>query len=616
MPNQIVTARPLVTVDGSSLGDQVREHLLAVLVETSRTLPALVELTFADEDRTVIGATSLKVGSQLRVQVQTNETSAPVTLVDKVEVVSLEAEIGPEGSVTVVRGYELTYRLMRHGEPAAFQKMTLADIASKLAGACGLTVDATGASAVLEHVLQTDQSDWELLHQLADVCGLEVASRGNAVVLRAPTTASGPAAAGARDDPTVLERGANLLRVHVTSTASGLVPSVEVRGWSPTTKAATVGTASVSAKGVATSLTPGPLAGRTSASPTLVSAPHLSTASLVKSRATLLADRLGESFAEIDGTATGNPALKAGTVATLKGLGAPFDGAYVLSTVVHRFDGSVEGYTCEFRVSGTADRSTWGVTGPRGGGGSGGSGSAVGALRAMPAVVTNNDDGEGKLGRVRVKLPTISDRTETGWADVVSAGAGSRRGLTITPEVNDLVLAVLPADPLAPPWVIGGLYNGKDAPPWAATETVSGGKVVRTGLVSRSGTTVRLEEQEGKERVVVALKGEKDAIILSTSPRGIQVVTDGTLEITAKQDATLTSEAKVVVKATSDVSVKGMNIALEATQNLTLKGAKVAITGQAAVEASAPSVKVAGTGTAELSSSGVTTVRGTLVKIN
>ncbi|WP_313556995.1 hypothetical protein, partial [Miniimonas arenae] len=98
MPNQIVTARPLVTVDGSSLGDQVREHLLAVLVETSRTLPALVELTFADEDRTVIGATSLKVGSQLRVQVQTNETSAPVTLVDKVEVVSLEAEIGPEGS--------------------------------------------------------------------------------------------------------------------------------------------------------------------------------------------------------------------------------------------------------------------------------------------------------------------------------------------------------------------------------------------------------------------------------------------------------------------------------------------------------------------------------------
>ena len=52
----------------------------------------------------------------------------------------------------------------------------------------------------------------------------------------------------------------------------------------------------------------------------------------------------------------------------------------------------------------------------------------------VAGVVTNNQDPDG-LGRVKVRLPWLSDSDETLWARVAAPMAGNGRGLYLLPEV-------------------------------------------------------------------------------------------------------------------------------------------------------------------------------------
>src|SRR5439155_1732561 len=56
-------------------------------------------------------------------------------------------------------------------------------------------------------------------------------------------------------------------------------------------------------------------------------------------------------------------------------------------------------------------------------------------------VVTDNKD-PSKLGRVKLKIPILSDNDSTFWAPVVMMGAGKNRGWFFIPEVNDEVLVM------------------------------------------------------------------------------------------------------------------------------------------------------------------------------
>ena len=78
------------------------------------------------------------------------------------------------------------------------------------------------------------------------------------------------------------------------------------------------------------------------------------------------------------------------------------------------------------------------------------------------ALVTNVKD-PLKLGRVRLRFPWLSDTYESDWCRVVQLG-GVRGGGLILPEVGDEVLCAFDRGSLEHPYVIAGLYNGKDKP--------------------------------------------------------------------------------------------------------------------------------------------------------
>ena len=55
-------------------------------------------------------------------------------------------------------------------------------------------------------------------------------------------------------------------------------------------------------------------------------------------------------------------------------------------------------------------------------------------------VVTNNEDPDD-MGRVKVKLPWLSDKEESNWARIATPMAGKERGVYFLPEVDDEVLS-------------------------------------------------------------------------------------------------------------------------------------------------------------------------------
>ena len=84
-----------------------------------------------------------------------------------------------------------------------------------------------------------------------------------------------------------------------------------------------------------------------------------------------------------------------------------------------------------------------------------------------PALVTDIKDPEGQ-GRVKVKLPWSPDTggaAYEAWARLATLMGGKGRGSWFIPDPDDEVLIVFEAGDPRRPYVVGGLWNGSDAPP-------------------------------------------------------------------------------------------------------------------------------------------------------
>lgn len=608
MPNQIYSATLRVKVGGQPLPDPVAGVLTLGLVETARGLPGRFELHFADGGRTVVAAGGFKVGARVDLAVTTNEGGSTTLLVG--EIATLEAEVGPTGALTIVRGYDISYRLLHHRRVTAYQEMTAADICQKIGGEHGMTVK--GSSRVKHaHVLQAGISDWELLQSLAAAEGLELTVSGDTLVLTEPPSAT-PARglATSRTDPTVLEYGANLRWLRVAVTASDQATTVQVRGWDPKQERAVVAAAKPTTVSAALAgTTPASLAAAARSGPRLFHAPTLTQQDLATAMAKGIADDLAGAFAELDAAVTGNPALASGTPVSVAGLGAPFDGGYVLTRACHRFDPAGSGYTTEVRVSAASDRTTRGlVASARPGAGAGratgtGAGEGAGSDTLVYAVVTNVDDPDD-LGRVKLTLPTLSDDVETWWAGVVLPGSGRERGFVMMPEVGDVVVAHLPRSPLGAPWVLGGVHSGQSLrPPGLRKRQI---KVGTAGWVSRNGMIIQLVEESGKEQIRLSLTQadgqDADALTISKdATKGLAITSRGPVTVTSEKDVTLTAGQSSIVMDANKIE---------------LKANQVTVNGQQKIEMTTTDLALKGTANAELSASGVTTVKGSLVKIN
>ncbi len=273
--------------------------------------------------------------------------------------------------------------------------------------------------------------------------------------------------------------------------------------------------------------------------------------------ANAVAEQIGSAFAEADGIADGDPMLRAGTAISVAGVGSPFEGRYTITASRHVIGPA--GYHTHFTVSGRQERSLLGLAS---GGDTGGDPSAGGApiYGVVIGIVSDNGDPENQ-GRVKLKLPWLSDDYASDWARVVAPGAGKERGVAFLPEINDEVLVAFEQGDVRSPFVLGGLWSSGLAT--ARTDMVAGGSVDRRVLTSRKGHHVMLVDDEDDEGITISSKDGSHSIkILTSSSGSIEIETSGT----------------VTIKGQS-IELQGTTVSIKADSSLDLQGATVNVTG-------------------------------------
>lgn len=593
MPDAALASAIKVEVDGQPLEGEAETSLIHVVVDDHLHLPDTFELTLQETaDMTIAEKARVRVGSAVKVSTSALGDASSTLLISG-EVTALEGTYREgRAPVLVVRGYDHAHRLSRGRRAATFQNVKYSDIARTIAGQIGLgagTIDDSGR--VHDHVGQTGQTDWEFLKGLAREVGFEIAVVEGKLDFRRPPEAADAPDTGdfASTDPLQLVFGQDLLDFRPRVTSSGQVSRVEVRGWDPAAKQAVVGTAPAGTVAARLADDPGALAGRFG-SPVLVREGNYRSQPEADRAAAALAEQVGSAFAEASGIARGNPRLRAGAAVSVSHVAAPFAGRYTITHTRHTYDPH-DGYRTHFIVSGRQDRSLMGLVAGAAAGGAaaaaaGSSGGAAGSPGSTPGVVvgivTDNADPLGQ-GRVKLRFPTLAADYESSWARVAAPGNGAARGMVWIPEVNDEVLVVFENGDRQRPFVVGGLWNGSDAPPRIE---VDGGKLQGRHLVSRDGNRLFMWDKPSQSTLGMSTSGSEVVLQLDRLEKELNGSSDG----------------KIVLKATTDIEIQATG--------------KVKISGDGGVEiSSSAQAKLTGSAGVEVGTSGVAKVSGSQVQL-
>jgi uncharacterized protein involved in type VI secretion and phage assembly len=279
-------------------------------------------------------------------------------------------------------------------------------------------------------------------------------------------------------------------------------------------------------------------------------------------------------------------------------------------------------------------------------------------------LVTNNKDPD-KLGRIKVKFPWLSEEVESHWARIAYPMGGIKRGYWWIPEVDDEVLIGFLFGDVNMPYVVGGLYNGKDIPPEThdITSTFAGtgydhgaydtskGKFNEDGkndlrfIRSRSGHLFIFDDKENAEKITLCDKTGNHRLEIFSKDKRVVITSagaDGDIELIAERKILLRckqlytesrEETKMKAEKTFDVlsyedmtheSKKNMNrkaaqnVEEKAGTNATYKaGANVEVEAGAnnTVKAGANMSCVAGA-MGEFKAGATMTVKGAAVMIN
>jgi phage protein D len=565
-----------VKVDGQDAPDDFVANLLEVSVESSLHLPDVATLVVNDPHGD--WADDERLGPGKSIHIAAKVTNDPQRLFEG-EVVELEPEYVPGKQRLVLRAFDRMHRLSRGRHVRTFQNVTDGDLITRIAREVGLKASVGETAEVHAYVLQDNKTNLEFLRDRAATLGYLLYVRGETLHCELPDSDAGPLE---------LSWGKNLGEFHPRLTTVGQTESATVRGWDPATRQEIVGRAQ---KGRGAPRTRDGRTGGTLAHGAFnMSAESLVTDRPVRSQAeadrlaqTIL-DRVASNFIQAEGVASGHPGLIAGASIRLSGLGSRFDGTYFVTGATHVY-GHEEGYATHFFVSGHRPLTLLGLL----------RGDHDSTESRMPGlaigIVTDNQDPDG-LGRVKGRYPCLSGEHASDWGRVVAPGNGPGRGVQFLPEVNDEVIVGFEQGDVHHPYILGGLWNGRDAPPRKSSEVVNSGRVQQRIIRSRTGHTIALDDSDDQPSITIVDKTGKNTIHLESSSNTLTLSVQGDLKLQAQGQVSIQGQS-VQVEAKNALSLSGASADVEARAGLSLKGA-----------------------TANLEGSGSTTVKGGTVSIN
>ncbi|HSK21533.1 MAG TPA: phage baseplate assembly protein V [Egicoccus sp.] len=597
MPSVVKTPIvPVVKVDGSVLdiGDTYLSYLRA---SSSLNGPGSVTLHLITDDLSALGSTKLQVGKPLEIQLPKGTSAVKTVFKGDVTTVGFSSFGAQQSNTLIVEGLESSHRLASASEFKAYLKQKRSDVAKAIAGRHGLATSEIKTTDPQEPYLLQHGNDFDCLSELAAEIGFEWFVNDGKLYFREQGTEQ-PVTLKPSDD--------TLLSVSVRYTGTPVASAVKVHGWDPAGQKVFTGAASkVGSPGdllnsdasfVRTNYGKAKTAFGKDLEIATMPTPSKAAAD---TRAGAVARSMIGSGLALEGETYGNPDLRPGAYVKLQDLGSAVDGKYYLTEVVHEFTQASDTRTL-FYSSGHRPEKATDVR----------SSTEQWSGGLVIGVVTNLKDDEN-LGRVKVKFPTLGGVTESSWARLVSVGAGNQYGLDVMPEIGDEVVVGFEGGDTRFPFVLGGLWSGKNKHP--DTTARDNGKVKKRLYKSVAGHQIVFGEDSGTAAtfgITMQTKAGKakldlteEKITLEADAGNEMVIKGGGSEITFGKNGALAikctklsidAQQAIEVKSSGgDVTLKGVNVKGQGTAGFELKGAM-----------------------GKVESSGPLTVKGAIVQIN
>lgn len=527
----------LIEIDGVEASESFKNDLLQICVEESLHLPGMFTLVINNPYAPGDSSTTtwqyqdlIKIGTKIRIGFESSTSEADTSTTTPTymmagEITAIETHFTNSSQAPIlVRGYDISHRLHRGKYNRSFQDISDSDLVKKLAEEVGINLGQINHNTQrYPYLFQQNQTNMAFLRQRAARIGFELYVQDGKLNFCQPQ-------AGSQVELTWMQ---NLTSFRVRVTTAEQVNSVEVRGWDYNQKQPIVARASNQDR-VITDTNIGNGRDRSQVfdrqnhpSKMIVVDQPVNNNQEANAIAKALFDELEGEFIYADGKAVGNPDIRVGKVVNLSNMGE-YDGKYYITETRHLF---YQGeYQTEFSVRGLRGGNLLQVLSP---------GNQLQPSQTMlVGIVTDNQDPQG-LGRVRVKFPTLNPETdgsghESWWARVVGVGAGKNRGWYCLPEINDEVLVAFEHGDIHRPYILGGVWNGVDAPPEIKEQTVpkSGphqGKVRLRTFKTRSGHSLQFVENDlnqSKAGIYLQTKGGHQ-IRLNDSGQCLEIETGG-----------------------------------------------------------------------------------------
>jgi len=276
----------------------------------------------------------------------------------------------------------------------------------------------------------------------------------------------------------------------------------------------------------------------------------------------------------------GIPACKPNTTLKLEGVGDRFNGKVFISAVRHEITEGQWTIDAQFGIT-----PNWF--------------SEVSAISDLPAsglfpaihglqigIVTANEDPDGE-DRIQVKCPMIDKDAEGIWARIASLDAGKERGAFFRPEIDDEVIVGFINDNPNDAVILGMLNSSAKPAPLKASDNNH-----EKGFVTRE--KIKFIFNDEKKSVVLETPGGKK-ITLDDDAKLIKLEDENSNVVTINSDGIKMESGKdIILKATGDVKVEGINVSLKASAQF----------------------KGEGSAGAEVSTTAIAILKGSMVQIN
>ncbi len=497
-----------------------------------------------------------------------------------------------QGSKLVVEVVDEVIKMTLARKNAVFEKFKDSSLIGKLLGDNGLGKKITATTVEHPEIVQYYASDWDLMLMRSEQNGFVVIPEAGTVTVGPPDTSQSP--------DLVVKYGDSILDLEAEMDAATQLDKSAITSTSwdvATQKLAEAGPGTVTVK------EPGNVSsdklaevfkvkkflqqtGGTVAEPSLK---EWSSAELQRSKLSKI-----RGWVRFQGSAL----AQTGKTLELAGLGPRFNGSVYLSGVHHSMTEGRWTTTADFGLTARWFAATAPeIAAPE----------ASGQLPPIEGLQTGIvkkivKDPAGEF-RVFVQLPLLQAGSKGVWARLGTFYGSDKVGAVFYPEVNDeVVLGFMNEDPRYPV-ILGSVFSKKHSPPYPPDDKNS-----KKAIVTKSKLEITFDD---KDKILEIRTPGKHIIKMDDKSGALSIRDSNKNNITlSKGGITLDSASNIKIKAKSAITLDaGTNLKLAAKANASLEGLQVANKAKSKFSAK-------GNATAEVTSTGMLTVRGSLVKIN